>query len=60
MTDDVKTDDQTPETAPKAPAKKGGFNPDAPYGTVHGGDTNAVYCQNGKYFDGQGKPVKGL
>lgn len=33
---------------------------DRPYATVHGGDGPARYCQDGVFFDNQGKPCQGI
>ena len=44
--------------AKEAPAPKGGLDLTKPYGTIHGGTTGAAYFQDGKYYDGNGKPAK--
>lgn len=53
------------EKAPKAGKARsapgrmlGRVNLDAPYGVVSGGETNARYYQDGKFYDSQGKACK--
>ena len=51
---------KAPEAAKEAPkaAPKSGLDLTKPYGTIHGGTTGAAYFQDGKYYDGSGKPAK--
>lgn len=59
--------EQEAVSAPAEPAQKTAGSPkgktldrDRPYATVHGGDGPARYCQDGVFFDNQGKPCRGI